>query len=83
MAEQERFYAIGTRVQRRTYRIRDDYQSWMGAHVSPKDAPFSVLESMAEHATCSTEGAAQGLADRLNAAAKREGNLQIGTIVVP
>jgi hypothetical protein len=76
-----RFYAVGSGVQRRSYRVRQDHQSWMNA--TPDQAPFSVLTGMVDFMEYASPEEALVKAKVFNERMERAGRLQTGTIVVP
>lgn len=83
MKIQERFFAVGSRVQRRTYSVRDTWSTWMTGMVTPDQAPFAVLSGMADHLECGSPERAQSESNRLNLEAEVRGTLQTHTVVVP
>jgi hypothetical protein len=80
---QERFFAVGSRVQRREYRVRETWAPWMTGMATPEQAPFAILIGMRDVQDCATDEEAIAEAARLNADAGEFGTLQRFTVVVP
>lgn len=83
MSDRERFFAIGSRVQRRTFTLRTEWQTWMSGLAGPEDGPFAVLSGMADYCECDVEADAISHAKALNDRAAARGTLQTETVVVP